>query len=567
MQKLLLSFAIGLLPTLLAAQQPCSNPQSSIDLNGNNVRGRILNGGDLFTDLQSGQFIPNPDPLSNSEPSTIYAAGLWIGGVDGGVNLKLAATDYRSNNRYDYAAGPLNPDGITDNTTCSNWDRHFRVTDDEIVAFRAALPMSASALKTQFPGIAGWPGVGNPYFQDINGFTLPFSDQALAPFYDEDNDGLYNPLNGDYPAVLVRGMAPFVPSEIVWNVFNDHKGGGPHSSSGGKPLQMEIRLTSWTFDCPNEPVLNNTIFTAHKFINRATDVCDSTFVGIWADIDLGCYLDDYVGSNPDLNTIFAYNQDAIDGQPGANCQGTPTFGDASPVQTITYLNRPLDKFIVANGNIGGSQPPGTVEPQTPAEYYNYLTGRWRDGTPLTQGGNGYGGTTPVDHHFPDDPADPNGWSMCSTLLPQGDYRLISSSKIGLLQPGQVEELVLAWAFHPDPDLPCGLGTAMADVQTLQNIYNDGFDKVCSALNTSLLSETSISLTPNPASDQVVVSFPNHTPESIRIFDAQGKMVREISAGLGSAQNTVSTAGLPAGLYTLQWNGKAGVASRKLVIMR
>lgn len=566
MQKLLLSFAIGLLPVLLDAQ-PCSNSQSSIDITGNNVRGRIQNGGDLFTDLQSGQFIPNPDPLNFSQPSTIFAAGLWLGGVDPGGNLKLAATDYRSNNRFDFSPGPLGPDGTTINALCSVWDRHFWIQDDHVVAFRAALPMDASTLIAQHPGIAGWPGIGNPHFQDIHGFSLPFSDQSLAPFYDENNDGIYNPLHGDYPAVLVRGMAPFVPSEIVWSVFNDQNAGGVHSGSGGKALQMEVQLTAWTFECPNEQVLNNTIFTAHKLINRASDVCDSTYVGIWADIDLGCYLDDYVGCNPDLSTIFAYNQDAIDGQPGNSCQGTPTFGDAPPVQTITYLNRPMDKFIVANGNFGGSQPPGTLDPQTPAEYYHYLTGSWRDGSPLTQGGNGYGGTTPVDHHFPGDPADPNAWSMCSTSLPFGDYRLVSSAKIGLLEPGQVEELVLAWSFHPNPVLPCGLGTAMADVQNLHNIYETGFDKVCSALNTTLLPETSISLAPNPATDQVVVSYPNQLPSSIRVFDVQGNLVREVVAGLGSTETTISTSGLPAGLYTLQWNGKAGVVSRKLAIMR
>jgi hypothetical protein len=563
MQKLLFLLSLWYLPQFISAQV-CANPQSQMDIQGNKLKARILNGGDLFTDFSSGQFIPNPTP-GGQNPSTIFTAGLWLGGVDPGGNLKLAASDYRNNNSFDFSAGPLKPDGTTDGNTCSNWDRHFRVTDDRIVAFLASLPLTADQLKSLYPEIAGWPGMGNPHFEDVNGFSLP-NGQGLAPFYDGNSNGIYDPLNGDYPAVLVRGMFPFVPAEVVWCVFNDQKGGGIHSASGGKPLQMEIQLTTWTFDCPDVPVLDRTLFTVHKFINRASDNCDSTFVGIWADIDLGCYLDDYVGCSPELSTIFAYNQDAVDGQPGSTCLGTPTFGDTPPVQTISFLNRPLDKFNVPNST-GSGNPPGTTDPQSAIQYYNYLTGSWRDGSPITQGGNGYGGTVPVDHHYPDDPSDPNGWSMCSELIPVGDVRLLGSSKLGLLQPGEVDELVMGWAFHTDQDLPCGLGSAMEEVQVLRNIYAGGFDLVCSALSTSVLPKESIRLMPNPASTQVLVQHKDLAPTAIRMVDVQGRVVLEQTAGFGQNESTVNTAGLSSGLYTLQLSTHSGIVSQKLAIVR
>ncbi|MCC7466460.1 MAG: T9SS type A sorting domain-containing protein [Saprospiraceae bacterium] len=564
MKKLLFLLPLWYLPQLLYAQV-CANPQSQIDILGNNLKARILNGGDLFTDFNSGQFIPNPVPGS-SNPSTIYAAGLWLGGIDPAGNLQLATTSYRSNSRYDFAAGPLSPAGITNANTCSNWDRHFKVTDDRIAAFLAALPMSAAELIDQFPDIAGWPGNNNPHFETVNGFSLP-APQPLAPFYDADNNGAYNPLSGDYPAVIIRETPPFVPAEIIWCVFNDHKGGGMHSNSGGKAFQMEVQLTAWTFDCPDEPVLNRTLFTAHKLIHRGLEACDSTFIGIWADVDLGCSDDDYVGCYPDLNTIFAYNTDPVDGLPGNTCQGTPTFAGVPPVQTITYLNRPLDKFIVPNSNGGGTPPPATLDPQTPLEIFNYLSGSWRDGSPITQGGIGYGGSMPTNHMFPSLPSDLNGWSMCTESLSFSDRRVLGSAKVGRMLPGQVEELVLAWAFHPEPNLPCGLGNALAEVTALKIFYDNGLEKICSALSTSLLPEHAVSLAPNPANATVWVQHKEIAPQSIRLFDAQGRLAREISSGFGATDTMLDLAGLPAGLYTLQLGARDGIASRKLIIAR
>jgi hypothetical protein len=564
MKKLWLLLPLWYFPQWLQAQA-CANPQSQIDIQGNNLKARILNGGDLFTDFNSGQFIPNPTP-GGSNPSTIFAAGLWLGGVDPAGNLQLATTTYRSNNRYDFSAGPLSPNGATNATACSNWDRHFKVTDDRIAAFLAALPLSAAELVDQFPDIAGWPGENNPHFEDVNGFPLP-GVQPLAPFYDADNNGTYNPLGGDYPAVLIQGTPPFVPAEIVWCVFNDQKGGGPHSSSGGKAFQMEIQLTAWTFDCPDEPVLNRSLFTAHKLIHRGLEISDSTFIGIWADVDLGCSDDDYVGCNPDLNTIFAYNADPVDGQPGSICQGIPTFTGVPPVQTITYLNRPLDKFLATNSVSFGSLPPGTLGPQTPIEIFNNLSGSWRDGSPLTQGGIGYGGTVPVDHLFPSNPSDISGWSMCTEQLSLADRRVLGSAKVGRLFPGQVEELVLAWAFHPNPDLPCGLGNTLAEVQTLHQYYQNGLENVCSTLSSPLLPENTFSMAPNPATNSVLIQHKHSTPQAIRLFDAQGRLALEKTSGFGDTDTTLELAGLPTGLYTLQLGARDGIATRKLIIAR
>ena len=426
MKKTTILFLLLLSLWVNASAQLCSSPQSQIDIYPNTIQARILNGGDLFTDLSSAQFFPDPDPNSFNNPATIYAAGIWMGGLDPGGNLKLAASTYRNSSDFDYTAGPLSPDGLTEEFTCANWDRHFRATRNQIKSFLAAPPLNAAELKSLYPAIAGWPAVGNAYFSSIYGFDLPFTSQPLAPFHDEDEDGLYDPLKGDYPCVLLRGIPEFVPTEIIWCVFNDN--GAPHSNTNGAPLRAEFQLTVWGFNTPNQPELNRTLFTSHKIIYRNTDYLDSTFVGIWVDTDLGCYLDDYVGCNPGLSTMFAYNTDAVDGQPGNTCSGTPTFPGAAPVQSITFLNHQMDVFgTIANQSVG-NPPSGATDPSLPAEYYRYLSGSWKDGSHFTVGGNGYGGSTPTSYLFPDDPANAGGWSMCTANLASGDLRMLGATK-------------------------------------------------------------------------------------------------------------------------------------------
>lgn len=560
MQKLLLLLAFLGSMQVLSAQ--CTPPQSQIDLHSNNIKARILGNGYLFNDGIDGQFIPNANPIDLSGPSTIYKAGIWIAAVDPAGNLKLNVADYSSAGGY--AAGPLNGAGITDEFSCANWDRHFRVTAEEIAAFLAGPPATEAQAIAQYPGIMGWPARGNSTFINVWGFDLPANNFDLAGFVDANLNGLYEPLSGDYPAVQLQGKAPFVPAEIIWCVFNDQKGG---ASTNFTPLQVEIQLTAWSFQCPNENVLNNTVFTSHKIINRSAERMDSTYVGLWIDFDLGCYFDDYVGCNPASNSFFAYNQDALDGQPGTNCQGTLTFGDAPPVQSVTLLNRPISTFATYNNGGVGSSPQATTDPNSKAEYYNYLTGHWRDGTPFTYGGNGYGGSTPTDFLFPSDPADPNGWSMCSSNLPFDDRRVLASSKFGEVLPSQTEELTTAWSVHFNIPLPCSLGNTAAEVNALRNLFDNGFANLCSPVSKAPPAPAdSLDLFPNPTTADATLRYGGIQVEQIRIFDAAGKMVQALE-NLGKESTELKLGQLPVGIYTLRIVTNQGNLTKKLAVVR
>ena len=575
----MLSFCVLLLLAsgIAQAQQSavCKKPTAYTTIHANNIKAGLLNGGDLFWDFNNAQFTPNPTP-NGPNPATIYVAGLWIGGIDPSGNLKLAASTYRSGSYLDYWTGPLDENGTTDEAICTNWDKLFKVKGADIKAFLDNLPdwvNNPAAAIAAYKDIMGWPAVGNPYFADIWGFNLPATTGGLAAFYDEDNNGQYDPLAGDYPVVKLQGIPGFVPEEIVWCVFNDQGGGAIHSASGGQPLQMEVQLTVWAFKDPEKPVLNNALFTSHKIINRSVSPLDSCFIGLWVDFDLGCYADDYIGSAPNLDAFYAYNQDALDGQPGTFCDGgIPTFGDNPPVQSVTFLSGSMDKFIYYNNPSVGVPHPATTDPNLPADYYGYLTGYWRDGSPLTYGGSGYDpvSSVPANHAFPDLPNDPLGWNMCTANLPFGDRRALGAHKTGQMLPGQVEELVAAWTVHFDLDLPCEIGSTLDDIEEIRNLhdlYAAGFAGVASPLtSTSETPETEIGIFPNPAAETVTLQYGDLSVREILLFAADGRQVRSLQ-NIQPEQTVLDVARLKNGVYTVQLLTDRGSLVRKISVLK
>jgi len=562
----LLNLFAGVFLTYISAnaQTLCSFPQSSADLTANNIEARISVAGDLFNKNSNAGFIYQP---ASNKPATIFTSGLWMGGTDDAGNVRLSAMSYRQGNETEYSAGPLVPGAtVPDPAACSNWDRVFKVTKARIQAFSADLSTLAANPQvaiSQYPDIMGWPGMDNPNFESVYGFALP-QNIGLAPFIDTNGDGKYDPLSGDQPAVLLQGKTPFIPAQILWCVFNDAS--AAHQISGGTPINMEVQLTAWALGPENTAPLNNTIFTSHKFVYRGVENINDFRVAFFTDFDLGCYLDDFIGSNPDKNYFFAYNQDAVDGNPGSNCSfGVPTFGAETPVQTATFLNRSMDNFIYMNNGSVGSSPLGTTDPNTVLEYFNYLQGRWRDGTSLSFGGSGYDPAgTATNYAFSDAPSDPNGWSMCTANLPYNDQRTVASSAIGLLQPGAVNELTMAWTIHPNVPGPCpNMDGVNDDVDVIQSAYDNSFEgltPVVSVHNAAVW----VQVAPNPARTAVTLNYGQLNVGAVRCFDMQGRLVYD-NYTPAAGQQTIPVHLWAAGTYVAQLTTDQGLMPIRFVV--
>ena len=504
---------------LAGPRMDCQPSQAQIDMEVNNVRARLLTGGDLWWDLQEGRYIvPKPAP-GFPEVSAIFAGGVWIGGNDPNGALKLAGVTYRSGNATDFYSGPLDENGQTNLDVCEDWDRFFVVKGEDVLrhiaaydeSIRTGIPMNCDSIPD---GVKYWPGRGNPFFNE--NFDFPLPDQNLGSFWDEDGDG-YDPCSGDFPIIDIRGCAPadrkaareLVPDEMVFWVYNDN--GGPHRLSQATAIQMEVQVQSFAYATNDE--INDMSFYRFKLINRASDDIRDCYFAMWVDADLGCFEDDYIGCDVERSMAYVYNEDAADGAPGTSCPGgVETYGFDVPILGIDYFRGPrgpkvfcgenpdgtkilcdpeqgsgeqdtlvelgMTSFLYQNNGGVGTPPEATTDPEIDFEFYNILQGRWKDGTSVTEGSSGYDPASmdTVSYVFPDPPNIENGWSMCTADLEFGDRRTVQATGPLLLQPGAKNELIIGAVFVPNIDYPCPDITRLQFADDLaQALFDNCFD--------------------------------------------------------------------------------------------
>jgi hypothetical protein len=531
----------------LPAQEFCTLPLAQSDLGVNNVRARLKNAGDLWWDGNEARYIvPNLGP-GQAEVAAIFAGSLWIGGYDEQGNLKLAAPTYGADsNQSDYFAGPLDEQGQTDIFQCDRFDQIWSTTSANIDTFlqdwndNGVLdnPVPSSLLK--------WPGRGNPHSFSQNGFSLP--NQALAPFFDQNNDGIYDPLDGDYPDIRDA-------DEGHWMVFNDK--GNAHTDSGGEPLGVEIHLLAYAYKSTDEAI-NNATFYEYTLLNKSGGRLDSVFAALWVDADLGCPSDDYIGCSPQRNLAYAYNRDAVDGSSGCSCQGVNTYCEDIPLIGIklldgalagrnfgpggtlvtppvgqtpdTTLRLGMTSFMhYRSGSVSPTPPSVLRDPQTPQEYYRLMTGHWRDGTPLTSGGSGYNpqSTDYVSFSFPGNPSDGAGWSMCAANTPTIDPRMVISSGPFRMEAGEANSLSFAVIFQAGAPHPCPDVSGLEAIADEVHFFYDG--TVFTAADEPLSAKRGpLEIVPNLFSQQASVKLPATVKGEVwmEIFTAQGQRVRK-----------------------------------------
>ncbi len=487
-------FCIVIIAFELQASAVCVRPTKQYEMKVNNVRARLLTGGDLFYEAQ---YI-SPVPKDGQLPvSGIYAAGMWAGGLDKSRNVKLSAVTYRSVG-YDFFSGPLDLNGTTEKKQCDQWDKIFSVSGTnikkQIQLYKDAKlnnqPLTCDVIPED---VLYWPAQGNIYFEEKYGWKLP--DQPLAAFFDMDADGFYDACKGDYPTIDKDDACSYyhegllIPAEINYFVFND--AGGPHTSSGPAYLNMEYHVNAYAYATSNE--LYDMTFYQYKMINKASEDIYDFYFSWWVDPDLGCYQDDYIGCDPDLGMAYIYNEDAVDGFNGGACGGTNTYGEEIPVIGFDFVEgmwctknfkRNPDGSVVldAKGNKILIEPPMfattsdtmvrcqmssfTYEVDinpfmihlVPREnrLYNQMRGYWFDGSPFIYGGGGFnpGSTDTTKFVFPDYPNDLNGWSMCTAKEPYSDRRMLMSVGPTIMQPGQSNNLTMSVFTVFDIKYPC-----------------------------------------------------------------------------------------------------------------
>ena len=491
-------------------REACDNAVAQTDMDINNVRARLTTGGDVWWDGSDGRYVVPKAPPGVPEVSSIFAGAVWLGGRDPGGGLKVAAQQYgRGSGNFDYYPGPLTDDGFTSKDTCARWDRFFTVSGESIRQARAAFDLireipNASLDPDQVPDdVLGWPATGNEFFFDIHGFELPNTTQGLAGFWDENGDGVYDPLGGDYPIIEIRGCneTPQFPEEMTFWIYND--AGNLHRESN-TPLQIRMEVQVQAFAYTTSDDINSMTFQRYKLINRAPEDIFDTYFAMWVDADLGCFSDDYVGCDTTRSLAYVYNQDELDGATGCTCSGgVNTYCDEVPILGVDYFRGPRKPIFAVDEETGelvqvdeeelgmssfitiynagvGTPEQGTTDPNTAQEYYNYLQGLWLDGTALRNCNNGYdedeSACEITPYAFYDAPNNPAGWSMVSADIGNSDPRTLQASGPFTLRPGAVNELIIGVVWVPDQTYPNPSIQRLQQADDLaQSLFDNCFD--------------------------------------------------------------------------------------------
>lgn len=421
-------------PSLGKMGAGCAAATQQKDLDLNNVRTTILNGGDMWWNLQNARYeIPKVEPGQTSKHS-LFSGALWIGGITQG-NLRIAGQTYRQSGN-DYYPGALQIDGSASITAarCKFYDQIWKVTLAEIEAFSN----DESQWNSPIDGIANWPGNGNM------GEGASGEAEFLAPFFDFNKDGKYEPSNGDFPA-FEQNVLSNIPDMMLYTIYNDK--GNIHSETEGLPIGLELHTQSFAYSTNDE--INNMTFYRTTIYNRSTETIDSCIFGQWVDADLGNYSDDYVECDVKRNLGICYNGDDND-------EGILGYGLNPPSVGVNFFEGPrkivgtdtteigLTKFVYYNNDFSV-----TGNPSRPEHYWNYLNGRWKDGLNITYGGNGRGGTDTASFMFPGktDPAGRADWTERIAGNTPGDRRFLQTAGPFSLLPGSRNQVTVAvvWA--------------------------------------------------------------------------------------------------------------------------
>ena len=475
----------------------CVPPSTTTLMEINNVRAMIHTAGNLWqipTQNYSQYEIPK-----NSGIMCMFTAALWLGGTDVNNQLKLAALRYRDG--QDYWTGPLSNNfadvSIDD---CFKYDKHYVSTLDQVSEFNAWFETGkddqANGTNNQailFPNyhipdiVKNWPAHGD---------VSKGQDHYLAPFFDYNDDGEYNYLDGDYPWYDIHKTKDCKTDKRVslygdqnfWWVMNDK--GNLHTETKADPIGMEIRAQAFAFTSNDE--INNMTFYNYELINRGTQTLYNTYFGFFTDGALGNPTDDYVGCDVNRGIGYYYNGNSYD----MTYAGYKGYGDNPPAVGVDFFEGPyqdddgidnafgigpsealngigygdgivdnerygMRRFLYYSNTTNGANPNQT-DPTAAFDYYNYLRGRWKDGTPFVYGGSGHisdpdaNPNVQCDFMFPGD-TDPLGWGTNGVPQPlwteqtagnvPNDRRFLESAGPFLLKPGAVNNITVGvvWA--------------------------------------------------------------------------------------------------------------------------
>ncbi len=462
--------------------------------------------------------------------------------------------------------GPSTTTFLNNQANVDKYNRGYYVSRAIIEEHMQRITNQDPTYKMPF-GIREWPAHGNVSIGQP---------EHIAPFYDANNNAVYEPGLGEYP--LIYG------DQCVLTVFHqpDNVTGIPH---------IESHQYVFTFDCDTSEVLQNTFFVKQFYLSRHENL-DSVYFGNFSDIDVGNYNDDYLGTNVSLSMIYGYNGDSFDEVNG----GAPGFGDTIPAVGVQLLkgikqyNDNTDNAVGINANEsinGTGYGDGIIDneyiglsasryfssqvsfpfgnPSSQAQNYFNLQGKLQDGSPNYYGGieikHDYFGQSDPQFYTSEGINHGNNHSEITDSNSPGDRRIIGGSGPGRLHVSDTIELFTAYIIATDrvnisPNNSVNkLFEFGSELKSMVQNNNAG----CGKQFTPYVSENSVGIRkvdpiselrifPNPFNNQITIGGLEGESE-IRIQDINGRLLL-LERNTGD-QITLDLSTLNPAMYILQ----------------
>jgi hypothetical protein len=543
------------------------NTNAQYELDINNVRAHFEQNGMLFNN--STTFNGGFEAPKDSGLHSFYAFNFWVGGIfdtviyaHGARFLQLSDATLRF--------GPM-MDSIYYETENDIWDRVWNVTKADI---------DYHIINFESPGyilpddIEDWPAHG-----DVS------KGQAadLAPFVDVDNNGIYEPTSGDYPLIL--------GDQAIYVIYN-----GERSNDDKDPMGIESHVMLYSY--ADDELLDEVVYAYVKHYNRSPKTYINAYLGMFSDIDLGNTADDFGFTDVNRSTVFAENGDAVDEngyeeilpfQSATLLRGTKQDNDQldnaigiEAYQTINGIGygdgvidneyRGLDYSLKISNN---STSQG--DPQTAVEYYNTMSGHWRDGTPIVYGGDGYtSDSLSVISRFTNSMNDSTMFGTYG-VEPQGewnsqiptDIRLIGSSGPFIFEAGSCRDMYMAFVFERP-----GTGNYEDDFNTFTtsiDYVKENFEIIsgeqCSEITTGIKrikrrTLQGLQFYPNPTNGLIFFVYEGNDANAlVSVYDSRGKLILETR--VNPSINSIDLSSYEGKIFLIKLIDNAGVFTQKV----
>jgi hypothetical protein len=455
----------------------CNPTTAVIDLDVNNVRARLMNGGDMWWDIPTAN--ASYEVPKGSNKNALFAGSVWIGGLDvsAGDAIRVAAQTYRQSGN-DYWTGPLDPvSRSVDFQACADWDRFWKISSSDVNKFRAIFAgydaagidstividkiNSASAVVPDI--VKEWPARGNRDVKTATGGSMPIYNQDLAEFVDHNGNNIYEWRKGDYPKIS--------GDQYIWWVFNDK--GDAKTETTSESMNLEIHASAFAFatnDCLNEATFYN-----YKIKSLSTFDLKDTYMATWCDADLGYAWDDYVGCDTARGLGILYNGDSYDDGAGGYGFEIPMVGvdyfQGPTVPSSTGVDSQLKMSVFTYYDNTQNNPTGN--PSAMDDFYQYMTGFWKDGLPFTTACNARNPGTATKFIFYGDPCR-GGWTESGCSNTPNDRRFVHSAGPFVLKAGAAPSNITIGAIWV-PNVGGGSAACFSKIQICDDKAQDLFD--------------------------------------------------------------------------------------------